>query len=105
MRLTTGAFALGLLARLRSAPATPASLGAGSWQSALLLFAYAAPFSYAYLRMGAGTGALMLFGAVQVTMIGWGLVRGERPRAGEWLGLALAFLGLAALTLPGKPRP
>jgi drug/metabolite transporter (DMT)-like permease len=57
------------------------------------------------LRMGAGVGALILFGTVQVTMIGWGLVRGERPRAGEWLGLAVAFAGLAALTLPGAARP
>lgn len=102
LRLTAGAVALMLLARLRR---PPADLRRGSWSSALLLFGYAAPFSYAYLRMGAGIGALVLFGTVQVTMIGWGLIRGERPRVGEWLGLAMAFAGLAALTLPGTSRP
>lgn len=102
IRLTAGGVALLLLARLRR---PPADLRRGSWSSALLLFGYAAPFSYAYLRMGAGVGALILFGTVQVTMIGWGLVRGERPRVGEWLGLVVAFTGLAALTLPGASRP
>lgn len=102
LRLTAGAAALVLLARLRR---PVADLGQGSWLSALLLFGYVVPFSYAYLRIGAGVGALILFGSVQVTMIGWGLVRGERPRFGEWLGLAVAFAGLSALTLPGNTRP
>lgn len=102
LRLSAGALALMLLARLRK-PA--ADLAQGNWSSALLLCAYAAPFSYAYLHMGAGVGALVLFGSVQVTMIGWGLLRGERPRPHEWLGLGLAFAGLSALTLPGTARP
>ena len=102
LRLSAGAVALVVLARLRR-PA--ADLRQGSWTSALLLFGYVVPFSYAYLRIGAGMGALILFGAVQLTMIGWGLVRGERPRAGEWLGLVVAFSGLSALTLPGNARP
>jgi len=102
IRLTAGGVALVLLARLRR---PPAALRHGSWLSALLLFGYAAPFSYAYLRIGAGVGALVLFGTVQVTMIGWGLIRGERPRFGEWAGLVVAFTGLSALTLPGTSRP
>ena len=102
LRLSAGAFALVVLARLRR-PA--ADLHQGSWTSALLPFGHVVPFSYAYLRIGAGMGALILFGAVQLTMIGWGLVRGERPRAGEWLGLVVAFSGLSALTLPGNARP
>jgi drug/metabolite transporter (DMT)-like permease len=102
IRLTAGGVALVLLARLRQ---PPANLRRGSWLSALLLFGYAAPFSYAYLRVGAGIGALVLFGTVQVTMIGWGLIRGERPRLGEWMGLIVAFTGLSALTLPGTSRP
>jgi len=102
IRLTAGAITLVLLARLRR---PVADLRQGSWASAWLLFAYAAPFSYAYLRIGAGVGALVLFGSVQVTMIGWGLLRGERPRFGEWLGLLTAFTGLGALTLPGSARP
>lgn len=102
LRLTAGAVALVLLARFRR-PA--ADLRRGSWTSALLLFGYVVPFSYAYLRIGAGLGALILFGTVQLTMIGWGLLQGERPRVGEWLGLMVAFAGLAALTLPGTARP
>lgn len=90
VRLVTGAAALMILARLRN---PPASLRHGSWVSALLLFGYAAPFSFAYLHMGAGAGALVLFGSVQVSMIGWGLWRGERPRVGEWAGLLLALAG------------
>jgi drug/metabolite transporter (DMT)-like permease len=102
LRLSAGAVALVVLARLRR-PA--ADLHRGSWLSALLLFGYVVPFSYAYLRIGAGMGALILFGTVQLTMIGWGLVCGERPRAGEWLGLVVALSGLSALTLPGNARP
>jgi drug/metabolite transporter (DMT)-like permease len=102
IRLTAGALALMVLSRLRR---PVADLRQGSWVSALLLFGYAAPFSYAYLRIGAGIGALVLFGTVQVTMIGWGLIRGERPRPGEWVGLLVAFAGLAVLTLPGTSRP
>jgi drug/metabolite transporter (DMT)-like permease len=72
----------------------------------LALFAYAAPFSFAYLRIGAALGALVLFGAVQITMVGWGVLRGERPGRRTWLGLAVAVAGLAALTLPSaSARP
>jgi drug/metabolite transporter (DMT)-like permease len=102
IRLVTGALALAILRRGRR---PPADVRQGSWLSAALLFAYAAPFSFAYMHLGAGLGALVLFGVVQVTMIGWGLVRGERPRAGEWIGFVTAFGGLAVLTLPGATRP
>jgi drug/metabolite transporter (DMT)-like permease len=100
--LATGAVTLALFARIRR---PPADVRQGGVASALLLFAYAAPFSYAYVRMDAGMGALVLFGSVQVTMIGWGLVGGERPAVGEWLGAAIAAAGLGALTLPGASRP
>ncbi|HET9450073.1 MAG TPA: EamA family transporter, partial [Aggregicoccus sp.] len=75
------------------------------WPSALALFAYAAGFSLAYVRIGAGVGALLLFGCVQLTMLGAGLARGERPRALEWVGLAVALSGLVGLTLPGASAP
>jgi drug/metabolite transporter (DMT)-like permease len=71
----------------------------------LALFAYAAPFSFAYLRIGAAVGALVLFGVVQLTMIGYGIARGERPSAVMWLGLVLAAVGLALLTVPSVTRP
>ena len=77
----------------------------GSWRSAVALFVYALAFSWAYLRLEAGTGALVLFGAVQATMIGAGMFRGERPRLGEWLGLAAAMTGLVVLGLPGLRGP
>jgi drug/metabolite transporter (DMT)-like permease len=78
---------------------------AGSWSAAALLFTYAVTFSFAYLRLGAGTGALLLFGAVQVTMITVALVRGHAPSALEGLGLVLALAGLIALTRPGLTAP
>jgi drug/metabolite transporter (DMT)-like permease len=103
VRLGTGAIALLLLSRLRGASAVDGPHG--SWASALWLLAYVLPFTWAYERIGAGIGALILFGAVQATMIGWGVTRGERPGAREWLGLALALSGLGLLTLPGATRP
>jgi drug/metabolite transporter (DMT)-like permease len=101
LRLVAGALGLGLLVRWRRA----APPGRGSWRSALALFAYAAGFSYAYLSLPAGTGALLLFGAVQATMIGQGLRRGERLHAAQLLGLALAVGGLVGLLLPGLSAP
>ena len=77
----------------------------GTWLSALALFAYAAAFSFAYVSLPAGTGALLLFGAVQATMIGYGLWRGERLRPRQTLGLACASAGLVILTLPGISAP
>lgn len=101
LRLTSGALALWLIVRLRR-PAGGA-LG-GSLPSALALFVYAAGFSWAYLQLSAATGALLLFGAVQASMILWGLWRGERLGIGQWGGLLLAALGLAVL-LPGAGAP
>ena len=77
----------------------------GSWLSAAILFVYAIPFSYAYGLLTAGTGALILFGTVQVTMIGGALVEGERPRARQWVGLLVAIGGLVYLLFPGIASP
>jgi len=101
VRLTTGAAMLAVLLRLRGTAAGER----GSWRSAFALAGYAVAFTIAYTRIGAGVGALLLFGAVQVTMIGTGLVKGERPLARDWLGLILAAGGLAWLTLPGASAP
>jgi len=102
LRLASGALALWLVAKSRGG-ASPAPRIA--WGSAIALFAYALLFSLAYLRIPAGTGALLLFAAVQLTMIGVGLRSGERPRALEWLGLAVSLAGLVLLTRPGASRP
>jgi drug/metabolite transporter (DMT)-like permease len=102
LRLVSGALALWLIVRLRGVEDATAG---GDWRSACALFVYAAGFSFAYLALDAGTGALLLFGAVQATMIGHGLARGERLRGPQWLGLALAMGGLVGLLLPGVSMP
>jgi drug/metabolite transporter (DMT)-like permease len=79
--------------------------GSGNWLSALALFTYAAGFSFAYISLTAATGALMLFGAVQVTMIGYGFWAGERLQKQQLFGFALAFGGLVGLLLPGLSAP
>lgn len=77
----------------------------GNWVSAAMLFAYALCFSFAYLSLTAGTGALILFGTVQVTMISVALHGGERPHYIEWAGLLLALGGLVYLVFPGLTAP
>jgi drug/metabolite transporter (DMT)-like permease len=102
VRLLSGALMLWLVVRLRGGGARA---GAGNWLSALALFAYAAGFSFAYITLPAATGALLLFGAVQATMIGHGLWRGERLRPAQSVGLVLALCGLVGLLLPGLSAP
>jgi len=101
IRIVSGAAALWFIAKMRKATWRKA----GNWPSALALFAYAAAFSFAYVSLSAGTGALLLFGAVQATMILRGLRRGERLRARQLAGLALALTGLVALLFPGLSAP
>jgi drug/metabolite transporter (DMT)-like permease len=103
IRLLSGALALWLIAyfqRKREGPAVR-----GNWISAAMLFLYAIAFSFAYLSLSAGTGALILFGSVQVTMILAALRSGERPQLLEWLGVLLALSGLVYLVLPGLRAP
>lgn len=101
VRLAAGALVLWLLVRMRG----DARPGRGNWASALALFTYAAGFSFAYLQLTAASGALILFGAVQVTMIGYGLWSGERMRALQVAGFVLACAGLVGLLLPGLSAP
>jgi drug/metabolite transporter (DMT)-like permease len=101
IRIVSGALCLWIIVQLRKGP----SGKAGSWPSAAALFGYAALFSFAYLRLTAGTGALLLFGAVQATMIIWALRKGERLRLIQIAGLVLALAGLIALVFPGLSAP
>lgn len=101
LRLLAGALTLALLLRLRRGPSTLT----GDWPGALALFTYAAAFSYAYVKLDAGAGALLLFAAVQLSMIAWGLLRGERLSPLQVLGSALALAGLVGLLLPGSGTP
>lgn len=101
VRLVSGALVLWLLVRVRDGR----TARAGNWPSALALFAYAAAFSWAYVSLPTAAGALLLFGAVQVTMIGYGLWQGERLAPRQTLGLLAACTGLIALMLPGLSAP
>lgn len=100
VRIAAGAGMLWLLVRRRRTGRM-----AGSWRSACWLVLYAVPFSIAYLHLSAGTGALLLFGAVQITMVLGSIARGRRPHAAQWLGLVTALAGLVYLFLPGLTAP
>ena len=78
---------------------------AANWISGLALFLYAAAFSFAYIDVSAGTGALLLFGAVQATMILWGFNKGERLNLIQIAGFAIAVSGLVVLVFPGLSAP
>ncbi|MEN3291584.1 MAG: hypothetical protein V7642_837 [Burkholderiales bacterium] len=101
IRIISGAVVLWLIVRVR----TGNRRLEGYWRSAFSLFAYAAAFSFAYIDLTAATGALLLFGAVQTTMIGYGLSHGERFSGRGMAGFALALSGLVALLLPGLAAP
>lgn len=101
IRLVSGAVMLWLIVRMSRGTQT----GRGSWLSAVALFAYAAGFSFAYVNLTVATGALLLVGAVQVTMIGYGMWAGERLLKLQIIGLVLAFAGLIGLLLPGLSAP
>jgi drug/metabolite transporter (DMT)-like permease len=109
IRIFSGAVALWLIATIRRARSIAAIHDRrnleGNWPSALALFVYAAAFSFAYVSISAGTGALLLFGAVQATMIFWGLRRGERLHFRQLIGLAVALSGLVMLLFPGLSAP
>ncbi|MGI2259242.1 DMT family transporter [Shewanella sp. GXUN23E] len=108
VRMVSGAVVLISLAFMQSPRKSielkPKAL-AGNWSAAVALLGYAAAFSFAYHSLTAATGALLLFGAVQATMIGYGLWKGERPSRLQQLGMLLALLGLGWFLLPGVEAP
>lgn len=101
IRIASGALILAILLKTRGTR----RMAGGSWLAALMLFSYAAFFSFAYRELSAATGALLLFGAVQMTMMGFGFFSGERLGAVKLAGLALALGGLVTLLLPGLAAP
>lgn len=113
LRLFSGAVFLTLLSLVsakrsaapNSKPALRTATTPAHWKSAAALWVYAAGFSLAYIHMPAATGALVLFGSVQITMTSWGLLRGERFAVAQWVGYLLAIAGLLWLLLPGASAP
>jgi len=109
IRLVAGAVALVLLVTIISHKNSPkkgsAELQAGSWLSGGLLFGYSVFFSFSYVAIDTGIGALILFACVQGTMIGWGLFKGDRPSLLEWIGLLMAFGAFIWLVSPGLAAP
>jgi drug/metabolite transporter (DMT)-like permease len=101
IRLISGALVLWFAVKIRRGAQT----GGGNWKSGFALFLYAAGFSFAYISLPAATGALLLFGAVQGTMIGYGVWSGERLQKRQLTGLIFALGGLVGLLLPGLAAP
>ncbi len=102
LRMVSGAVTLWLLSK---AMGGSKAVRGGNWEGAGYLFLYAITFSFAYMSLSAGTGALLLFGSVQIAMIAWALVVGERPRPGRWIGMVVALVGFIYLVLPGVTAP
>ncbi len=103
VRLVSGAIALLLILHATSRGKRPASYG--SWMSAAMLFTYAVCFSFAYVSLDTGIGALILFGMVQTTMVAGALWAGDRPSVPEWVGWLLAVSGFVYLVSPGLTSP
>jgi drug/metabolite transporter (DMT)-like permease len=103
VRLVSGALALLLILHLTNRGTRPASYG--SWMSAAMLFLYAVCFSFAYISLDTGIGALILFGMVQATMVAGALWAGDRPSVAEWVGWLLAVSGFVYLVSPGLSAP
>ena len=103
LRLLAGAVFLAPFFYMRRTALLP--LKGADWKPAAALFVYAFAFSLSYLSLGAGTGALILFGTVQFTMIGVGYLKGDRPAPLQLVGVGLAFAGLVYLLLPGVSAP
>ena len=103
VRLVSGAIALLIILGATSRGTRPASYG--SWMSAAMLFLYAACFSFAYISLDTGVGALILFGMVQATMVAGALMAGDRPTVAEWIGWLLAIGGFVYLVSPGLSAP
>lgn len=103
IRLLSGAVVL--LAILRLNNNKTATQAKGSWSSSLMLFLYALTFSFAYITLDTGTGALILFGSVQITMILLSIISGQRLHTAEWVGVSLSFVGFVYLILPAVTTP
>jgi drug/metabolite transporter (DMT)-like permease len=103
IRLLSGTIVLLVMIRFKSNKTNSSTNG--SWYASLMLFLYAITFSFAYISLDTGTGALILFGSVQITMILLSLVSGNRLHLTEWAGVTIAFMGFVYLFLPAVTTP
>jgi len=103
IRLISGAIVLFTILKISSKKNNTKK--SGSWTAGLMLFLYAVTFSFAYISLNTGTGALILFGSVQITMILMAIISGYRLNISEWIGVLIAFLGFVYLVLPGVSSP
>lgn len=103
IRLLSGALVLLIIFKINNNKII--SDAKGSWSASLMLFLYAITFSFAYITLDTGTGALILFGSVQITMILLSLISGDRLHISEWMGVSMAFTGFVFLVLPGVTTP
>lgn len=103
LRLLSGIVVLFVI--MSFARKTPGTSSKGSWTASSMLFLYAIAFSYAYISLDTGTGALILFGSVQITMILLSIISGTKLHLTEWLGVIIAFIGFVYLVLPGVSKP
>jgi len=108
IRLLSGSIVLLLIiiSTARSTTRNTAKISTkGSWTASFMLFIYAITFSYAYTSLDTGTGALILFGSVQITMILLSLFSGTKLHITEWSGMVIAFAGFIYLVLPEVTTP
>ncbi len=106
IRLVSGAVMLAIIVVFRSGIAgRPAISKMGNWGSAAALLLYAVTFSVAYVMVGAGPGALILFASVQIGMLTWAITKGDQPGLMEWIGMSIAFVALVFLVSPGLTAP
>jgi len=103
IRLLSGIIVLAVI--LKITPTSGVSTSRGSWKASFMLFVYAITFSFAYISLETGVGALILFGSVQITMILVGLFSGNKLHYSEWLGVIVAFSGFVYLVLPDLTTP
>ena len=103
IRLFSGIFVLAII--IKTVGVKKTSVARGSWKASLMLFIYAVTFSFAYISMETGVGALVLFGSIQITIILASLLEGNKLHRSEWLGLFISFFGLVYLMMPKLGAP
>ncbi|MFO8127107.1 DMT family transporter [Yoonia sp.] len=104
VRTGAGAAMLWLLVMMRRGP-RPAVLSIGRFAGAAALAVYMIGFSWAYITLNAGLGALILFGVLQIVIFSWAVIEGRKIPLLQWIGAPIALLGLCVLLWPTGDQP